>query len=137
MSQITANAALPAIIVGESDYDTLSALAAAAAPRMPEVAETLLNELDRATVVDSDAVPPGIVRIGSRVTYRTDAVERQVTLVMPSEADISAGRVSVLTPIGAALLGLSTGQTIEWPARDGRLHHLQVLAVERPAASRR
>ena len=137
MSQITANADLPAIIVGESDYDTLSALAAAAAPRMPEVAETLLNELDRATVVDSDAVPPGIVRIGSRVTYRTDAVERQVTLVMPSEADISAGRVSVLTPIGAALLGRSTGQTNEWPAPDGRLHHLQVLAVERPAASRR
>jgi len=103
---------------------------------MPEVAETRLNELDRATVGDSGAVPPGIVRIGSSVTYLTDAVERRVTLVMPSEADISAGRISVLTPIGAALLGLSSGQTIEWPARDGRLHHLRVLAVEQPAASR-
>ena len=136
MSQMTANTPLPEIIVGERDYDTLSALAAAAAPRMPEVAETLLNELDRATVVDSDAVPPGIVRIGSRVTYLADASERQVTLVMPSEADISAGRISVLTPIGAALLGLSTGQTIEWPARDGRLHHLRVVAVEQLAAGR-
>lgn len=136
MSQMTANAPLPEIIVGESDYDTLTALAAAAAPRMPEVAESLMNELDRATVVDSDAVPPGIVRIGSRVTYRADGTERQVTLVMPSEADISAGRISVLTPIGAALLGLSTGQTIEWPARDGRLHHLQVIAVEQPNASK-
>lgn len=137
MSHMSANAPLPAIIVGESDYDTLSALAAAAAPRMPEVAESLLHELDRATVVDSAAVPPGIVRIGSSVTYLADAVERRVTLVMPSEADISTGRVSVLTPIGAALLGLSTGQTIEWPARDGRLHHLRVIAVEQPATARR
>jgi regulator of nucleoside diphosphate kinase len=136
MSHMTAPAPLPEIIVGERDYNTLSALAAAASHRMPQVAESLLHELDRATVVDSDTVPPGIVRIGSSVTYLTDAVERRVTLVMPSEADISAGRISVLTPIGAALLGLSTGQTIEWPARDGRLHHLQVLAVEQPAASR-
>lgn len=136
MSHVTATAPLPEIIVGERDYDTLSALAAAAAHRMPEVAESLLRELDRATVVDSAAVPPGIVRIGSGVTYQADAVERRVTLVMPSEADISAGRISVLTPIGAALLGLSTGQAIEWPARDGRLHHLRVIAVEQPATSR-
>lgn len=135
MSRITGTTPLPEIIVGEREYETLSALAAAAVHRMPEVAESLLHELDRATVLESDAVPTGIVRLGSRVTYRAEGAERQVTLVMPSEADISAGRISILTPIGAALIGLSAGQTIAWSARDGRPHRLQVIAVEQSARS--
>lgn len=134
MSRDTGIAPLPEIILGEREYETLSALAAAAVQRMPEVAEALRLELDRATVVESEAVPPGIVRLGSRVTYLAEGAERQVTLVMPSEADISAGRVSILTPIGAALIGLSAGQTIAWTSRDGRLHRLRVVAVEQPAA---
>jgi regulator of nucleoside diphosphate kinase len=135
MSRVTGTAPLPDIVVAEREYETLSALAAVAVHRMPEVAESLLFELDRATVIDSDAVPPGIVRLGSRVSYLAEGAERRITLVMPSEADISAGRVSILTPIGAALIGLSTGQTITWTARDGRTHRLQVIAVEQPAAS--
>ena len=135
MSRVTGTAPLPDIVVAEREYETLSALAAVAVHRMPEVAESLLFELDRATVIDSDSVPPGIVRLGSRVSYLAEGAERRITLVMPSEADISAGRVSILTPIGAALIGLSTGQTIAWTARDGRTHRLQVIAVEQPAAS--
>ena len=135
MSRVTGTAPLPDIVVAEREYETLSALAAVAVHRMPEVAESLLFELDRATVIDSNAVPPGIVRLGSRVSYLAEGAERRITLVMPSEADISAGRVSILTPIGAALIGLSTGQTITWTARDGRTHRLQVIAVEQPAAS--
>ncbi|MGF1591892.1 MAG: nucleoside diphosphate kinase regulator [Kiloniellaceae bacterium] len=134
MSRIIGTAPLPDIVVGEREHETLSELAAAAVHRMPEVAESLLFELDRATVVGIDDVPPGIVRLGSRVTYLAEAVERQITLVMPGEADISAGRISILTPVGAALIGLSAGQTIAWTARDGRLHHLRVVAVEQPGS---
>src|SRR3546814_20876321 len=80
-------------------------------------------------------IPPDVVRLGSKVTYKRDGAEPQeVSLVLPAAADISAGKVSVLTPIGTALIGLSTGQTITWAARDGQLHRLQVLAVEQPAA---
>lgn len=133
MSRVTGTSPLPEIIVGEREHDTLSELAAVAVHRMPEVAESLLFELDRATVIGGSDLPPGVVRLGSRVTYLAEASERQVTLVMPGDADISAGRISILTPVGAALIGLSAGQTIAWTARDGRLHHLQVVAVEQPA----
>ena len=54
---------------------------------------------------------------------------RTITLVYPGDADISEGKVSVLTPIGTALLGLSEGQSMHWTARDGREHELTVTAV--------
>lgn len=125
---------LPAIIVGEQEYEKLSAMAAAAVRSMPDVAESLLFELDRATVVGMEEVPAGIVRLGSKVSYRPDeGAVRDITLVLPSEADISAGKVSVLTPIGTALIGLCEGQLITWSARDGKQHRLEVIAVEQPA----
>ena len=54
----------------------------------------------------------------------------RVTLVYPADANIDAGKISVLTPIGTALIGLSVGQSIGWSARDGRSHRLAVLSVE-------
>ncbi|MNW16687.1 nucleoside diphosphate kinase regulator [compost metagenome] len=59
-----------------------------------------------------------------------------MTLVFPKDADISEGRISVLTPIGTALLGLSAGQTMGWTARDDRRHTLTVLAVYRTSGGR-
>jgi regulator of nucleoside diphosphate kinase len=53
-----------------------------------------------------------------------------VTLVFPGDADIAEGKVSILTPIGTALLGLSPGQSIDWLARDGRSHRLSILSVQ-------
>ena len=133
MMETVEKSTLPAIVVGERDYEQLIDLAVAAQARAPESAGSLLFELERATVVQSDAMPPGVVRLGSTVTYQADAGEpRRVTLVLPAAADISSGRVSVLTPIGAALIGLRVGQSIAWSARDGKRHCLQVLSV-RPA----
>lgn len=57
-----------------------------------------------------------------------------MTLVFPQDADISAGKISVLTPIGTALLGLSAGQTMDWTARDDKQHKLTVLAVTKHQA---
>lgn len=68
--------------------------------------------------------------MGSTLRYTSDLGEnRQVTLVYPGEANIAEGKMSILTPIGTALLGLSAGQSIDWTARDGRTHRLEVAAV--------
>lgn len=125
----------PAIIMTRGDHERLTRLAEAAAARGSAVADGLLAELDRARLVDERNLRDDVVRMGSTLRYSTDAGdERSVTLVFPGEADIEQGRVSVLTPIGTALIGLSAGQSIDWTARDGRSHRLTVEQVE-PAAA--
>jgi regulator of nucleoside diphosphate kinase len=124
----------PKIIVGEIDHERLTGLATTALERMPEVAEELLAEMDRAKVVAPAKLPADVVRMGSFVTFDSDSAQhRRVQLVYPGEADIEQGRISVLTPIGAALIGLSAGQSIAWTARDGKKHVLTVTAVEQAA----
>ena len=121
----------PAITISRSDHETLARLADAIAERNPTVSEELAAELDRARVVADDHLREDIVRMGSTLRYVTDSGEdRTVKLVFPAEADIAAGKVSILTPIGAALIGLSPGQSIDWEARDGRIHRLTVESVE-------
>lgn len=61
---------------------------------------------------------------------------RTTTLVFPGDADISEEKVSVLTPIGTALLGLSTGQSMRWLARDGREHELTVISFGQDPSGR-
>lgn len=126
----------PKIVVSDIDYKRLTGLAAGAAGRFPEVAEELESEMDRADVVSAGSVPADVVQMGSMVEFRSDAGQhRRVTLVFPAEADISANRISILTPIGTALIGLSTGQSITWMTRDGRQHKLTVESVEQPVSA--
>jgi regulator of nucleoside diphosphate kinase len=124
----------PHILISATDQLRLTDMAMTALNRAPEVAEELLSEIERATVVPAHAVPANVVQMGSTVEFTTEAgVNRRVTLVFPGQADIAAARISVVTPIGAALIGLSEGQSIAWSTRDGRERCLTVLAVE-PAA---
>ncbi|CAH1662852.1 nucleoside diphosphate kinase regulator [Chelatococcus asaccharovorans] len=126
----------PKIVVSEAEYDRLVGLATAALDRIPEVAEELLAEMDRASVVAEKSVPRNAVRMGSTVEYQTaDGEKRRVTLVYPGDANIADGKISIMTPIGTALIGLSPGQSINWIARDGRQHELTVVAVEQPATT--
>ncbi|MDN2565483.1 nucleoside diphosphate kinase regulator [Aquibium sp. A9E412] len=125
----------PAITITRTDHDRLTRLAEAAAERNAAVADTLFAELDRARVVDDARIGADVVRMGSTVRFSSDTGEdRTVRLVFPGEADIAAGRISILTPIGAALIGLKAGQSIDWTARDGRGHRLTVEDVT-PAAN--
>lgn len=125
----------PSIIVSDTDQGRLTTLATDALERFPQAAQELLSEMERAAVVSAEAVPPNVVQMGSGVVFRSDNGEtRRVTLVFPGQADIAAGRISILTPIGAALIGLSEGQSIAWKTRDGRLRQLTILAVEGEAA---
>jgi regulator of nucleoside diphosphate kinase len=126
----------PKIVVSEAEYERLVGLATAALDRIPEVAEELLAEMDRASVVADKSVPRNAVRMGSTLEYQTaDGEKRRVTLVYPGDANIADGKISIMTPIGTALIGLSPGQSINWIARDGRQHELTVVAVEQPATA--
>lgn len=134
MQQNTRNRRKPVIHISRTDHSRLSGLASAIAERNPEMSDELLAELDRARIVADGSVADDVVQMGSTVTFKPDTGEaRTVTLVFPCDADIAQGKVSVLTPIGTALIGLSTGQSMAWTARDGRRHELSVLAVGRPA----
>jgi regulator of nucleoside diphosphate kinase len=82
-------------------------------------------------------MPTDVVRIGSTIEFEVDDGRRlKVQLVLPENADINAGRISVLTPVGAALIGLSPGQSMEWSGNDGKERLLTVLAVSRPQSDR-
>lgn len=123
----------PNIIISEIDHDRLMGLANDAPERAAAVADELMAELDRAKVVAPGKVPAHVVQMGSNVIYKTnDGQQRRVTLVYPGEADIAEGKISIMTPIGAALIGLAPGQSISWVARDGRPHELNVLSVGKP-----
>ena len=126
----------PTIVVSDTDQRRLTTLATDALERFPEVAEELRSEMARADVVTAEAVPSNVVQMGSVVAFEADGGEtRRVQLVFPGKADIGIGRVSILTPIGAALIGLSQGQSIAWKTRDGRTRRLTVVAVEGAAAA--
>lgn len=125
----------PAIVVTRYDQERLSRLAESHAARNPKVSDELLAELDRARIVEDGKIGVDVIRMGSTLRFTSDlGQDRTVTLVFPGEADIAAGKVSILTPIGAALIGLSAGQSIDWTARDGHVHRLTVESVEAPAA---
>ncbi|HEV7246549.1 MAG TPA: nucleoside diphosphate kinase regulator [Shinella sp.] len=120
----------PAITIARSEHARLSNLADMLAARDPHAAEQLAAELDRAKVVDDARLAPGVMRMGSVAQFQIDdEAPQSAELVFPKDADISRQRISVLTPVGAALLGLSAGQSIQWAARDGRLRRLSVIAV--------
>jgi len=124
--------ALPPITLTSADVDRLERLVNAAEATFPRTAAFLARELGRATLVDPAARPAGVVAMGSKVTFRDDATaeERTLTLVYPEDANLEAGRISVLSPIGAALIGLSAGQSIEWQTPAGGQRSLTVIKVD-------
>ncbi len=123
----------PEIIVASSEHRLLLRLAMGGTGHTADDADDLLYELERATVVPDQFLPSDTVRMGSTVSFRTaEGEHKAVELVLPIDADIAEGKISVLTPIGTALLGLRTGQSISWRTRDGRKQALTVLQVMPP-----
>ncbi|MEZ0168539.1 GreA/GreB family elongation factor [Microvirga sp. TS319] len=114
---------LPPVTISAGDYDRLAFLASFGLnnPQDRAAAAMLANELIRATVLPSRAVPPSVVRMHSHVEFRDDVTwdVRRAALVYPDEVDGEPGRISVLSPEGAALIGLSGGQSMMWWAPSG------------------
>ncbi|GAB2178083.1 nucleoside diphosphate kinase regulator [Dongia sp. agr-C8] len=126
----------PRILLTAEDYDRLSDLARAAADAMPDQASVLTEELERAEII-AQGRPEQTVCMGSKVTFRDDSTGKieTVTLVYPGDADISRHRISVMTPIGTALIGLGTGDSITWATRSGEVRLLTVLDVGMPQSA--
>ena len=126
----------PALIVSALDAARLEALLESPRWRDLPAAQALQEELLRAEVRPAGEMPADVVGMNSRVECEDEDTGKRhhLTLVYPHEADVATGRVSVLAPMGSALIGLSVGQHIDWNNPDGRTLHLRVIAVQPPAA---
>jgi regulator of nucleoside diphosphate kinase len=124
----------PRIRLSTDDYARLSALAHAARNRVPDLASYLAEEIGRADVLANARHLQHVVCMNSEVEFRDDTTGKvqKVTLVYPHEADISKRQVSVLTPVGTALIGLREGHSMIWEAPSGETRQLTVIAVREP-----
>jgi regulator of nucleoside diphosphate kinase len=127
---------LPKIHLDKSLVGRLEALASAMMRRSPQVGERLMDEIARAKLVAPGKLRDDVVTIGSEVSYRDLVTDRlqSVFVVYPEDADIDQHRISVLTPVGVALLGLSPGAVISWITRDDETRQLEVVTVKPPVA---
>ncbi|WP_290650957.1 nucleoside diphosphate kinase regulator [Aquisalimonas sp.] len=124
--------ARPKIVISSLDADRLDALLES----LPEGAfpgkAELEAELARAEIVEPKDVPPTVVSMNSTVRFRVDSSSEEfnLTLVYPKDMDSSGSKISILAPVGSALLGLSQGDQIEWPKPGGgflRVHIEEIV----------
>lgn len=110
---------------GHSDY------------RGSEYLKNLENELERAEVVPPEQIPPDVITMNSKVRLiDTDTGEETVyTLVFPENADLSQNKISVLAPVGTAMLGYRVGDTFEWDVPAGKLTFKVEEILYQPEAS--
>ena len=122
---------LPPVIISEADREKLYALAISALTngRMAPAASNVLREIHRAKVVPDDQLPGNVVAVHSDVEVRDNVAgaNRRIILVLPHETSIQPNAVSVLSPLGAALIGLAEGASIEWCTASGDPSSVTVL----------
>ena len=118
------------IILSKDQFEKISNLIANSST---PTAEELEEELGRATILDDQEVPLDVVMMNCEVQFveiETQKINR-VIVVYPQDANIDENKVSILAPIGAALIGLRVGQQIQWKLPGGKLSTYQVLEVKR------
>lgn len=134
---INVNFAIQSRMPSESDEFASLVISAADFARLRQYAlsDELADELDRAIVVQKEQVPADVVTMHARCTYIDERLgtQREIELVYPDEADPAVGKVSVLTPVGSALIGLRVGQEIDWDFPDGSVRCLKVAGVTQAA----
>jgi regulator of nucleoside diphosphate kinase len=129
------------ILLTEADHEQLNWLIASSRGQCRldvERLNDLQNELNRAIVVSPSKVPADVVTMNSRVRIRDliSGRELRYQIVLPKDADVAENRISVLAPIGTALIGYRAGSTVEWRVPSGR-RHFRILDVEyQPEAAR-
>lgn len=118
------------VIIGQSDSNRLEALLRSG---NGDNYDLLFDELDAATIVPSSEVPEDVVTMNSKISFvdMDTNVTSVIRLVYPDEVKGEATNVSILAPVGAALIGLHIGETIEWPLPGGKVRRLQVVAVDK------
>jgi regulator of nucleoside diphosphate kinase len=136
MANFSADNARPQIHLLASESDLVADLALRLEHQQPAVAAMLLGEIDRAELYEPETLPEDAVRLGSDVDFVDENTSqlRKVRLVLPALANIAEGRISILTPMGAALYGLRTGDSIDWPDLDGKSRKIRIVRVLQDAA---
>lgn len=120
------------LIISKSDYLQLIKLIE---QYDTPAAEALDIELSRADIVPDKNIPADAVAMGSQVTFvdLDSNEEKTINLVYPNEADVTQMKISILSPVGSALIGLRIGGNIDWPVPQGKVRRLKVIAVQHPA----
>lgn len=128
----SASADRPAVFISTVDLNRLIDLLPEFIEPTAPGAALLAQEIARAQICAEDDMPARVVRLGSTVRYRDliSGRHRQVQLVMPADADMDRGRISILSPIGAALIGMPEEQTIAWTEASGDERRIEVLGLE-------
>ena len=129
--------ARPPIVMSRLDYDRIEALLESAGDRGVDTS-ALEAEMERADVVEPAQMPGDVISMNSTARFldENSGEERELTLVYPRDATGEPGRVSILAPVGSALLGLRVGQSIDWPMSGNRHINLRVLSIKyQPEAS--
>ena len=126
----------PPITLIDTEAEALSDLALAWLGKSALGAKLLLQELERAETYEKSCLPPHVATMGSRVVFIDESTSErhEVELVYPKDAQSEKDRISVLTPIGAALIGMPRGASIDWPNRAGEYRRLRILDVTQPEA---
>jgi regulator of nucleoside diphosphate kinase len=121
----------PKIVMSSLDVERLESLLKSLPDHAFPGREDLEAELGRAEVVDSKEIPPTVVTMNSTVRFKIEssAQEFHLTLVYPKDADASGGTISILAPVGSALLGLSIGDEIEWPKPGGGVLRVRIEGI--------
>ena len=120
----------PPLLMSRLDVERIESLLETPAAQNVDTS-ALEAELERATIVEPAQMPPDVITMNSTARFldETSGEERELTLVFPRDADGSAEKVSILAPVGSALLGLHVGDSIEWPRPGGRTIRLRVLSI--------
>lgn len=123
---------LPPVIMSSLDVARLERLLETHELAGSPAATALLAEIDRADIREPKEMPADVVTMNSRLSCHVleDSTLHELTLVYPDQADLSAGRISIMAPVGMALLGLRVGQTIEWPGPQGKPLTLKVTELD-------
>ena len=128
---------LPPIIIARPDYARLERLANNAVRERHPVGRFLMSEIRRAVVFDANKRPDGVVWVNQWVTYRIDGsgLSESRVLVYPEELRNDQMELSVLSPLGAAILGLSIGHRMKFLSIEGGVHFVIVEDVVPPAGA--
>lgn len=135
MTMQSAGRERPPIHVLAEESDLVANLALRVEHRQPVVAAMLLEEIERAELHEPGTMPADAVRLGSGISFLDERAGqvRNVHLVLPVDANIAEGRISILTPVGAALYGLRAGDAIDWPDIDGNERRITIVRVTQPS----
>jgi regulator of nucleoside diphosphate kinase len=128
---------LPPIVIARPDHARLERLAEDALRTRHPVGRFLLSEIRRAVVFDTNRPPDGVACLNQWVTYRVDGSPQSESKILVCPDDLTNGQMelSVLSPLGAAVLGMSVGQRIKFFSIAGGLHSVIVEDVVAPAGA--